>query len=156
MNWDAIGAVAELIAAVATVATLAYLALQIRQSNKITRISIAVTRIDQKRKLTEFLAHTPEINRIFRAGIEEPESLSPADYRYFEAIFATVLVSFEAGFNLQQEDELFAAEWEGQVNGLGWLITNPSFDRYWSTWRFTYAPEFISFVDALVIQLKSD
>ncbi len=35
MNWDAIGASAELVGALATVATLAYLALQIRQNTKV-------------------------------------------------------------------------------------------------------------------------
>ena len=34
MNWDAIGAVSELIGAVAVVATLIYLAVQIRQNTK--------------------------------------------------------------------------------------------------------------------------
>ncbi len=40
MNWDAVGAVAELIGGVATVATLAYLATQIRQATAATRAEI--------------------------------------------------------------------------------------------------------------------
>ena len=35
MNWDAIGAIGEIIGAIAVVATLAYLAQQIRYSSKI-------------------------------------------------------------------------------------------------------------------------
>ena len=34
MNWDAVGAIAELLGALATVATLAYLAVQIRQNSR--------------------------------------------------------------------------------------------------------------------------
>ena len=37
MNWDAIGAVSEIIGALAVVITLAYLAVQIRQSNDLLR-----------------------------------------------------------------------------------------------------------------------
>ena len=40
VNWDAVGAVAEVLGGVATVATLAYLALQIRQSSAATRAQI--------------------------------------------------------------------------------------------------------------------
>ena len=40
MNWDAVGAVAELLGAVATVATLAYLAVQIRHSSATARAQI--------------------------------------------------------------------------------------------------------------------
>jgi hypothetical protein len=40
VNWDAVGAAAELVAAVATVATLAYLALQIRQATQMARAQI--------------------------------------------------------------------------------------------------------------------
>ncbi len=37
MNWDAIGAISEIIGALAVVITLAYLAIQIRQSNELLR-----------------------------------------------------------------------------------------------------------------------
>ena len=41
MNWDAIGAVAELVGAIAVVMTLLYLAVQIRQSNRLSRFQSA-------------------------------------------------------------------------------------------------------------------
>lgn len=39
MNWDAIGAIGELVGAVAVVATLGYLAIQIRLQNKEARLA---------------------------------------------------------------------------------------------------------------------
>ena len=41
MNWDAIGAVAEFVGAIAVVLTLLYLAVQIRQSNRLSRFQSA-------------------------------------------------------------------------------------------------------------------
>ena len=76
MNWDAIGASAELVGALATVATLAYLALQIRQNTKVVQLSTATARAEQRMQQSAFLSQTPEINRIFWAGLDEPESLS--------------------------------------------------------------------------------
>ena len=46
MNWDAIGAVAELLGGIATIATLAYLAVQIRQATAATRADIRQSMAD--------------------------------------------------------------------------------------------------------------
>ena len=43
MNWDAIGAIAELLGAVGVIATLAYLAQQIRQNTSTVRSSAAAS-----------------------------------------------------------------------------------------------------------------
>ena len=39
MNWDAIGAIGEIVGAVAVVVTLGYLIVQVRQSRKVVRRS---------------------------------------------------------------------------------------------------------------------
>jgi len=155
VNWDAIGAGAELLGAVATVSTLAYLALQIRQGTKVARFSAATSRVDRRVQLSAFLSQTPEINRIFWAGLETPDSLNPADYHYFEAIFSTVLASYEATFYLQKEDALFVTEWEVALKNVKWLVTYPCFERYWSTWREAYATDFVAFIDSLVDESKT-
>ena len=155
MNWDAIGAISELLGASATVATLAYLAVQIRQNTNGTRVSVALARSEQHRQQAAFLSQSPEINRIFWAGIEEPELLSPSDFHYFESIMATYLSSFEASFNLHQEDALSASQWEGQLAGLRWVSTKPGFDRYWQTWRAQYSKDWSALVEEILRESKT-
>ena len=135
MNWDAIGASAELVGALATVATLAYLALQIRQNSKVVQLSTATARAEQRMQQSAFLSQTPEINRIFWAGLDEPESLSQADYRYFESIFSTYLIAFVASFDFNRENALSALEWEGQMAAIRWTVKRPGFRRYWAEKR---------------------
>ena len=149
MNWDAIGAIAELVGAIATVATLAYLAVQIRQSSNTVRVSTATSRAEQKTQQSAFLSQTPEINRIFWAGLEHPESLSDADSRYFESIFATYLTSFEASFNLNRENALSDADWRGQIAALEWLITQRGFAWFWEKWRGQYPKDWAAFVEGM-------
>lgn len=48
MNWDAIGATAEILGALAVLATLVYLSLQIHQSNKLAQA-------ESQRELMPFL-----------------------------------------------------------------------------------------------------
>jgi hypothetical protein len=104
VNWEAVGAVAEMLGAVATVATLGYLALQVRQNTRVAKTSATNARVDQRSRQSAFIAQTPESNRLFWAGLDEPESLSSAEYQYFEGIFATYFNGHEAAFNLKQEN----------------------------------------------------
>ena len=54
MNWDALGAIGEVVGAIAVVATLAYLAVQIRQNNKLSQTT-AVQTVSQQN--LDFLGH---------------------------------------------------------------------------------------------------
>ena len=42
MNWDAVGAIAELAGAIAVVATLIYLTVQVRQNSDLLSASLAI------------------------------------------------------------------------------------------------------------------
>ena len=55
MNWEALGAIGELVGAIAVVGTLFYLGFQIRQSNK-------QQRLESHRAMSELQI---EVNRIF-------------------------------------------------------------------------------------------
>jgi len=134
VNWNALGAMAELLGAMATVLTLAYLALQIRQNTKMAQVATANARNEQRVQQSAFIAQSGEINRLFWSGLAEPDALGPDDYHHFESILSTYFLSFEAAFNLQREAVLSEAEWEGQLSALQWLTQTPGFSRYWSAW----------------------
>ena len=75
MNWDAIGATAELLGAVAVLATLVYLSLQIRQSNKLAEA-------ESQRELMNFDVFTPiladpQLTREFRACLNRYDEQDP-------------------------------------------------------------------------------
>ena len=70
MNWDAAGAIGEIIGAVAVVATLAFLALQIRQGHRMQRDSNALARsaavnnvYDQFAGFRRVVAADPDVTR---------------------------------------------------------------------------------------------
>ena len=79
MNWDAIGAGAELLGALATVATLAYLALQIRLNTKMAQVSTATARAEQRQQMAEVIAS---------ALIRAHSLVLPLDIAQLVAIFA--------------------------------------------------------------------
>ena len=64
VNWDALGAIAELIGAIAVIATLAYLAIQVRQSKLLLQRNekIALSQVHQARTDTRLGLHYAQLN----------------------------------------------------------------------------------------------
>ena len=77
MNWEAIGAVSEIIGAVAVVITLAYLAVQIRQSNALLRSESRQALVtNDVTSLSATLDHTDALVKyIGGVGLSEEEQL---------------------------------------------------------------------------------
>ena len=163
MNWDAIGAIAELLGAIGVIASLVYLAGQIRHSReqmsentRNVRIASEHSRAHQRMDQSALLAQTPEINRVFWAGLQEPDSLTPTDYRYFESVFSAYMSPYQAAFNLNREGALLQGEWDGQKAAMEWCVTQPGFARYWQKWRSSHPTDFAEWVDVLVSQSAAE
>ena len=64
VNWDALGAIGELIGAIAVIATLAYLAIQVRQSKLLLQRNekIALSQVHQARTDTRLGLHYAQLN----------------------------------------------------------------------------------------------
>ena len=85
MNWEAIGAIGEIIGAVAVVGTLGYLALQIRHSSNQSLANMATTSLNEFNRMQETLIanpHTAEILLKLRTG----EDLSQLEETIYESI----------------------------------------------------------------------
>src|SRR5210317_2003544 len=64
MNWDAIGAVGELLGALVVIATLLYLARQLSQTGKISKSSVARELQQKYTDLYTLIASDPGINAL--------------------------------------------------------------------------------------------
>jgi hypothetical protein len=73
VNWDAVGAVAELLGGVATVATLAYLAVQIRQATAATRAEIRQSIADSQIHYLNARAIDPFLRRATQKALSGSE-----------------------------------------------------------------------------------
>ena len=85
MNWEALGAISEILAAIAVVVTLAYLAKQIRQNSQAVEIAALRDTTDQWNQWSEVLATSPDLadivgRRICSPGFSEWWSDNHVDY----------------------------------------------------------------------------
>ena len=95
MNWDAIGAIGEIVGAGAVVVTLIYLSLQIRETSRQMR----VTSLTDSNALVAdaFLpVYNNENNlRIWISGVNAPETLSDEEREVFMLFMTRIMAAFE-------------------------------------------------------------
>src|SRR5712691_4665472 len=83
VNWEALGAIANLLAALGVIATLIYLAIQIRQDSNQLRGAATVEVYDYQRSLTDTLTSDPELYKIALRGNEDLNSLNSWERQRF-------------------------------------------------------------------------
>lgn len=83
MNWDAIGAVAELAGAIGVIASLVYLATQIGHNTRASSVEAKLTTTGMLTGFVDMLISDPELNDIFMRGLKSTESLSTAEQQRF-------------------------------------------------------------------------
>ncbi len=146
MNWDAIGAIAELAGALAVVITLIYLSVQMRQNSKLLSASLSSMNRDASNQITGLLSSDRVALRVFWAGLAGRNKLEELDRQQFDALMS---LYFEA---LTQNHEQDYHVFEGREQ---WLFAKPGVQEWWLEYRLNYNDiEFQSYIDASVAALS--
>lgn len=87
MNWDALGAIAELVGAVAVMLTLIYLSIQLRQNTKVVELSTQRGIAENASAWIYKLVENPEIAELYRKGIRD-DDLSGNDRLRFRLLMS--------------------------------------------------------------------
>jgi hypothetical protein len=82
-NWDAVGAIAELVGATAIIITLVYLVIQVRQHSQSISSMATQAIFGQFNELSMLFASDPILAKAFEQGMSNPESLSDEDASRF-------------------------------------------------------------------------
>ena len=149
MNWDALGALGELVGAAAVVLTLFYLARQVAEASdeaKRNQTELRRSRYDElNRELARCASEwgsTPELSDIMLRGFSGTASLSREEMFRFYALLQRYFRCLEA---------LFVYSSEGGVHtwgAAGWrvatadFITFPGVLEYWEDRRHWYSESF--------------
>jgi hypothetical protein len=137
MNWEAIGAVGEMVAAFATVVTLAYLAVQIRQSARATRQAAGHAVTESGNALRLELVREPGIAALYLNGLADHQSLSREDRLRFNLLMGCMFGNIAEIYAQYERDDLSREQWEYAEATSTWLLSHPggkwAWDSYWRT-----------------------
>ena len=106
MNWDAIGAIGEIVGAVAVVATLYYLARQINDSTRQSRMASVAELNTIYNDSFMPIYNSPENMRIWVEGMADPDSLTTVEREIFFLFVRRLLNPFDTAVTQYQGDTL--------------------------------------------------
>jgi len=149
MNWDALGAVAELLGAVGVIASLLYLSLQIRQNTKATHLATSHSIAAGVREWSQPLVEDPSLARAFYTGVEDPAELDDDSRARFMQLCLSFFRMFEDVHYQFRHGALEREVWEAYAQNYGLYAKSPGMQTYWKSRRMIFQPAFRDFVDAL-------
>ena len=148
MNWEAIGAIAEILGALAVVVSLLYLAVQVRRSADATH---AASRYATAQLTTDVLvpiATDAETASIFRRGQMDPDSLSEDEGFRFDVLLYAIFDQWETMFSQVQRGAMSKDDWAKYENSIiGAYLAQPGSKRFWETASDMYSVSFREYVD---------
>ena len=136
MNWDAIGAIGEVVGAAATVATLLYLAAQIRRANVLATAESG--RYSQQAANPTLLAmvQDPDVARVFREGLRDRDGLSADDQIRFDMLMGTLFGAVSQNIVDQElmghSGDIRAAD---QAHNVRAFLGTPGGASWWALYR---------------------
>jgi len=149
MNWDAIGAVAEIAGVLAVVVSLLYLARQVKTGNDLNRNN--TFREIMQGLVTHFnVMFGPENAELMAKGFKGYESLTPVERLRFAHLLASLFQYAEDSWNsaqvdLLRDETMVSWRWYFRTQ----FFTYPGAQEWWAHFKQGYAPDFRSWVDSV-------
>ena len=150
MNWEAIGAIGEIVGAIAVVLTLGYLAVQIRQNTRAVRAASHHAVTDSFNRINAVIGADASVGRIVRIGrtgidnLTEDEQVS-LGYLYlsFFRVFETLHYQHEIGTVDEQS-------FQSEERSLYAALSYPGVREWWLVNTYGFSPGFRSHVDQVI------
>jgi hypothetical protein len=149
MNWDAIGALGELLGGLVVLASLAFLAIQIRRHTQALQVSSSE---ESNRAFGAYSAlfTQPGISRIYRVGLASPEELDEDEQITFNAILTMFFNFLAHNHTLRAQSIRTWASEDGHKAATLYILRQPGGQAWWRRFRVSYRAGFREFIDSLL------
>ena len=148
MNWEAIGAIGQLLGAVAVVATLLYIAREVRQNSRSLSISALRDTTAQWNHWSEMIATSTDLAEIVSKGNKSYDNLSESESlrygAYVQSFFDNVdsYRSLAIDYGMEKDLTLLASI-------VSRRIQIPGFKAWWEANTADYTDNFVSWIEVV-------
>ncbi len=142
MNWDAVGAAAELVGAIGMVASLFYLGTQIRQNTRTVRTASYHALVTNLANLASDVGRDGPVADLFVRGMSDLQSLSITEQRQFGMLLQNMMRNFENIFYQFSQGMIDDVVWRGWKSRILRYYWQPGVQEWWPTWRGDCHPDF--------------
>lgn len=137
MNWEAIGAIGELVSGIAVIATLIYLSVQIRQNTNINASAVRQSFYDYTARQMLHGTDSKEFHAMLDRASMTDEELSHGErfqlFRFFQAVF----VGYQCAFYQYRQKALNEEDWNicKALLRSFWLLPGKEVARMWEVFK---------------------
>jgi hypothetical protein len=117
MNWEAIGAIAELLGATGVVISLVYLGVQVKAARDTSKKLALQSSYQNFGKIRQSLFESAELSRIFLSGLESPNELTQSESFRFMAMSETMFLNGEEYWLLSRNALKYLAYYKSTPGG---------------------------------------
>jgi hypothetical protein len=150
MNWEAIGAVGEIVGALAVFLTLIYLAMQIRQNTLSVRAAAVDASISHVSNIRESIFASADITDIYVEGGKDPFSLEEKPLVRYRLLIHNILLAIS---NIHEQSKLTGlsqSSWESQEPIIERIVSTPGGAWFWENYRHEFEESFRQEVDDIL------
>ena len=149
MNWDAVGAVGEIIGATAVLLSLLYLGFQIRQNTKSLKSSSYQAAIASMSESSNIIASNEQSARICRTMLfGDTQDLSEDESFMGSAWLTGLFRNYENFYYQHQTGAMEDHLWEGMRRTMVGYYNLPNIGEWWAVRKGIYSTEFSAFLES--------
>ena len=155
MNWDALGALAELAGAIGVIASLLYVAKQVRTGN---RASSVQAKLETTRFMTDYgdlLLQNPELDEILTRGIKSYSALPENERRQFVHLALKAFWFFSAGYFQYRQKTLSESDWHELRAIMYYWLQEEGTREWWEIHRTAFGEDFVTFIEGEIAKITS-
>jgi len=154
MNWEAIGAIGEVVGAFAVVLTLVYLTMQVRQADLGIRASTYQHLLAERANVNMTISANGALANIVRRGFSGDE-LDPDERQRLHGVALQAFLLFNSAHRLYQSGVIDDDDWRTDAGLIAAWKSWPGFSSWWPIQRHLFNPTFADLVDECPIDPAS-
>lgn len=149
MNWEALGAIANLLAAIGVVATLIYLSIQIRQNTKAVRSSSIQNLVQSFSATAQAAVENEQIIPLLLKGNAGADALTEVERARLHFWFIMTFRRFEGVYFQRDLGIVDADVIEGFERSHMAVLASKSAQEWWANSKDIFNSGFVSYVEKL-------
>ncbi len=147
MDWGAVSAIAEMLAAIFVGVTVVYLALQVKASTRATHSQTYQLATSALAEMAGIIGQDKDLARIFRVGMVDPNALDEDELTQFGYLGISLFRRFENVFFQYQSGMIDEDFWVGHRDNILWFFHRPGMQVWWQDRKFAFSQRFRQFLD---------
>ncbi len=155
MNWDAVGAIAELLAAIGVILSLVYLAIHIRQNTRQLALNAKSMEAASADSWMQYgvsfrgsIIHNRDVAQLFREGLSGSSPLSENDQVRFHFLMVDAFSAFQTAVTRRSVGLMDDDTWHFEGAALAYFLTQPGFYSWWPVGKTLLGPGCVEFVES--------